>query len=215
MDSVSMTDNKETECVDANMSANVLTYRLANCADGDAVSQLVNSAYRGESSRQGWTNENEFMQGQRIDPDLFTLLVTTDGSVVLLFFHPDSNILVGCVSLQDASMTKNKNLSCCMSSQQNVETKKVHLGMLAVRPDLQARGYGKFILSTAENFVLHNWQIHLIEIGVLANRSELIAYYIRRGYNHTGQRQKLLSGDIRFGIPKTDNLENIILAKSI
>ncbi|CAF1047767.1 unnamed protein product [Rotaria sp. Silwood1] len=87
--------------------------------------------------------------------------------------------------------------------------------MLTVRPDLQTRGYGKFIISVAENFARHHWHAQLIEMSVLARRTELIAYYIRRGYNDTGRRQPYSMNDVRFGIPKKNDLEICILAKSL
>ncbi|CAF1302340.1 unnamed protein product [Rotaria sordida] len=61
--------------------------------------------------------------------------------------------------------------------------------MLTVRPDLQTRGYGKFILSMAENYAVNKWNIDDIDMTVLIQRPELIEYYKRRGYIDTGQRE--------------------------
>lgn len=38
-------------------------------SDLPAVANLVNSAYRGESSRQGWTTEADYLGGQRTDAE--------------------------------------------------------------------------------------------------------------------------------------------------
>ncbi|CAF1299500.1 unnamed protein product [Rotaria magnacalcarata] len=192
-----------------------LTYRLAINSDYESISQLVNDAYRGESSHQGWTNEDEFFESQRINPDILTQMMATDGSVVLIFFEQDSKILIGCVSLQDSTMAENIRIGCCIPLQQDNKVKSAYLGMLTVRPDLQRRGYGKFIVSVAEKFVRQQWNTQLIELSVLSNRQELIAYYIRRGYTDTGRRQQFSSHDNRFGIPKIDCLEYCILTKFI
>ena len=42
-----------------------LAYRAATAADIDAVVALVESAYRGDASRQGWTTEADFLDGRR------------------------------------------------------------------------------------------------------------------------------------------------------
>ncbi|CAF1442199.1 unnamed protein product [Rotaria sp. Silwood1] len=210
-----VTDSKETESNRADESSELLTYRLANISDCESISILVNGAYRGESSRQGWTSEYEFVGGQRIDPDTLIQMITSDGSVILLFFDRDTKVLIGCVMLQDTTKATNTHLGCCIPLHQNTEVKKVLLSMLTVRPDLQTRGYGKFIISVAENFARHHWHAQLIEMSVLAHRTELIAYYIRRGYNDTGRRQPYSMNDVRFGIPKKNDLEICILAKSL
>ncbi|CAF2534055.1 unnamed protein product [Rotaria sp. Silwood2] len=210
-----VTDSKETEFSGTDESSEPLIYRLANIADCESVSQLVNGAYRGESSRQGWTTEDEFIGGQRIDPDTLMQMINSDSSVILLFFDRDSKVLIGCVSLQDTTTVKNIHLGCCVPLQHDTKVKRAHLGMLTVRPDLQTRGYGKFIISVAENFAHHHWHAQLIEMSVLVHRTELVAYYIRRGYIDTGRRQSLSVQDTRFGIPKKNDLEYCILAKSL
>ncbi|CAF3838584.1 unnamed protein product [Rotaria sordida] len=112
-------------------------------------------------------------------------------------------------------MTKNTHIGCCIPLQHDTEVKKTHLGMLTVRPDLQTRGYGKFIISVAENFARPHWHAELIEMSVLIQRTELVAYYIRRGYIDTGRRQPFSPDDSRFGIAKKNDLELCILAKSL
>ena len=39
----------------------------ATASDLPAIAALVNSAYRGDSSRQGWTTEADYLGGQRTD----------------------------------------------------------------------------------------------------------------------------------------------------
>ena len=52
-----------------------LVIRDAATADIPALHRLIESAYRGEASRAGWTTEADLLAGQRTDPeDLATLL---------------------------------------------------------------------------------------------------------------------------------------------
>jgi hypothetical protein len=46
-----------------------LSLRPATVADVPALVALVNSAYRGDSSRAGWTTEADLLGGQRIDAE--------------------------------------------------------------------------------------------------------------------------------------------------
>jgi ribosomal protein S18 acetylase RimI-like enzyme len=88
--------------------------------------------------------------------------------------------------------------------------------MFAVRPDLQARGYGKFILSVAENYAISNWNVEYIELGVLIQRPELVSYYNRRGYIDTGRRQLFSELPIDSGIIiLRDDLEVCTMRKSV
>ena len=45
------------------------TIRPATAADIPALHALIESAYRGEVSRAGWTTEADLLDGQRTDPD--------------------------------------------------------------------------------------------------------------------------------------------------
>ncbi|NBP08302.1 MAG: GNAT family N-acetyltransferase, partial [Gammaproteobacteria bacterium] len=45
-----------------------LAVRVASIDDAAALAALVNSAYRGDGSRAGWTTEADLLGGQRTDP---------------------------------------------------------------------------------------------------------------------------------------------------
>ena len=49
--------------------ADSLEFRCATLADVDTIVTLVESAYRGESSKAGWTTEADLLDGQRTDRD--------------------------------------------------------------------------------------------------------------------------------------------------
>jgi ribosomal protein S18 acetylase RimI-like enzyme len=150
------------------------------------VLDLVESAYRGESSRTGWTSEAHLLDGQRTDEDavrelLPDLLVTDDLT------------------------------ACCV-----IESREDHgyFGMFAVRPGLQGRGVGSAVLEAAEARARSLGMV-AVEMTVLSVREELIAYYERRGYTRTGERRPFPYGDERFGLPRTPDLEFVVLRKSL
>jgi len=162
--------------------------------DLQALSDLVNSAYRGESSEKGWTTEASLLGGQRTDP--LTLQESLlDPQAVILVYELEG-VLQGCVLLRQ-------------------ETGYGYLGMLTIRPDLQAGGLGKKLISYAENYVQEKWKLKKIQMTVIKQRVELIAWYERRGYKDTGRREAFPYGDPKFGLPKRDDLEFVVLDKEL
>ncbi len=179
--------------VDGVNAGPVLRYRLAETDDVEAVVDLVNSAYRGDVSRQGWTTEADLLGGQRTDAREVEPQITDPGSVMLLCHQDDA--LVGCVHLQRGEG-------------------RAYLGMLAVRPHLQGSGIGKCFLAEAERFVRQEWGAPVLEMTVISSRAELIAYYQRRGYMLTDETRPF-PREARFGLPKVDDLEFVVLRKRL
>jgi ribosomal protein S18 acetylase RimI-like enzyme len=175
-----------------------LTYRVATLLDCESLSLLVNSSYRGESSCQGWTTEDSLVGGPRIDVQMLADIINDNTNIILVFFDLTDKILVGCTHLQLKSAIK-----------------AAYLGMLTVRPNLQAKEYGKFIMSVAENYAVNNWNVEYMEMTVIIFREELIAYYKRRGYVDTGRREPFPIDYIKFVIPKKANLEFCVLKKYV
>jgi len=137
-------------------------------SDGEleGVAALVNSAYRGETSRRGWTTEADYLDGQRIDAKaLRDDLAATPGAVMLLC--REAGDMNGCVWLEPAG------------------SDVWYLGMLTVLPDLQDRGIGRRLLISAEDYVRERGAQRL-RMVVISIRDTLIAWYQRRGYRLTG-----------------------------
>ena len=172
-----------------------LTYRRADVADANAVIALVTSAYRGQSSRQGWTSEADLIGGERIDIELLRADIRRPSSVVILAEREGS--LVGCAHVARTNTTH------------------AYFGMFAVRPLGQARGDGKRILAEAERFVAAEWATSVLTMTVLDIRSELLAFYERRGYRRTGVTKPFPYGDERFGLPRRDDLRFEVLEKTL
>ena len=76
-----------------------IVVRDAGTADIPALHRLIESAYRGESSRAGWTTEADLLDGQRTDPDDLAGILA-DPSQALLTAWRDGELL-GFVQIAD------------------------------------------------------------------------------------------------------------------
>ena len=179
-------------CAREQLKVEKMSFRLAQTNDADALAALVNSAYRGESSKKGWTTEADLLDGQRTDPDSLRQTMRGSHQVYLTAWQDES--LRGSVFLE-----KRGNLA--------------YLGMLTVSPEIQAQGLGKKILQAAEEWVQKNWQVSGIEMTVITSRFELINWYQRRGYALTNRKEPFPYGDEKFGLPKVPDLEFVVLEK--
>jgi GNAT superfamily N-acetyltransferase len=171
------------------------TFRLATAGDAAAVVALVESAYRGDSSRAGWTTEADLLDGQRTDLDAVRATIGADDRVVLLGFG--SETLLGCCELR------------------RLVGAAAYFGMFAVVPTLQGGGVGTLVLDEAERRVGELWDATRMEMTVLAQRKDLIAWYQRRGYRRTGMTEPFPYGDERFGRPRRADLLFEKLEKSL
>lgn len=170
-----------------------IQFRAATPADIDALLLLVESAYRGDASRQGWTTEADLLDGQRTDPEGLLATIHRQGSVIVMAERDGE--LLGCANLQR-------------------QGDAAYFGLFAVRPGLQGGGIGDAILRACEDMA-RSWQLAQMRMTVIWPRTELIAFYLRRGYAATGERAPFPYGDIRFGMPKRDDLYFEVFAKTL
>lgn len=171
-----------------------LKFRAATLADIPHVVALVQSAYRGERSKIGWTTEAELLDGQRTDADDVQAAIARDRSVVLL--AEQSGALVACAHVAD-------------------EDGAGYFGMFSVIPELQGGGVGKLVLAEAERIARDEWRLAAMRMTVIDVRAELIAFYERRGYARTGATKPFPYGDPRFGLPRRDDLRFAVLEKRL
>ncbi|HEX4979590.1 MAG TPA: GNAT family N-acetyltransferase [Acidimicrobiales bacterium] len=160
--------------------------RPARPSDVARIVDLVESAYRGETSRDGWTTEADLLDGQRTDAGEV-------GSLLPHLFVTDD--LAGCFVLEPRKGV-------------------AYFGMFAVRPDRQGSGIGTALLGAAEERA-RLLGLGAIEMTVLAARAELLDFYERRGYTATGERRPFPYGDERFGRPRRPDLEFVVLRKQL
>jgi ribosomal protein S18 acetylase RimI-like enzyme len=164
----------------------------ATVQDAQALDALVNSAYRGDSSRQGWTTEADLLEGTRTDAAAIVDIIKSPGHTILKYV--ENNNILGCVEThKDGS--------------------KLYLGMLTVRPHLQGKGIGKLML-TAVEAEAKKQGCKSIYMTVISVRKELIDWYVRHGYRHTGETKPFEFDDPRFGQPKK-KLEFVVLEKIV
>ncbi|MEU0369228.1 GNAT family N-acetyltransferase [Streptomyces sp. NPDC006283] len=172
----------------------VLTYRDAVQADVPVLVALIESAYRGDSSRAGWTTEADILAGQRTDPQGVLEVVTTPGSRLMIVERDGAPI------------------ACCQLEHRG---EVAYFGMFAVRPELQGAGLGRRIIAEAERSARETWGVTQMHMTVISVREELIAWYERRGYRRTGRMSPFPYGDERFGVPQRDDLAFELLVKDL
>jgi N-acetylglutamate synthase-like GNAT family acetyltransferase len=172
-----------------------MTFILAEKENANQISQLVNSCYRGESAKKGWTSESDILGGQRTDPESIEILIESPNQYFLL-------------AMEDSKMIGSLNL-------EKTSSEICYFGMFAVDPNIQNAGVGKKMLQEAERFAKEILHCQKMEMSVISIRTELIDWYLRRGYHRTDEVRPFPMNDERFGIPKKDHLELVVLAKNL
>ncbi|EFL30272.1 acetyltransferase [Streptomyces viridochromogenes DSM 40736] len=175
-------------------AATGLTFRDAADADVDELVVLIESAYRGDASRAGWTTEADILQGQRTDPE----------GVLAVIKSPESRL----VTVEQ----EGRIVACCQLEHRGDHA---YFGMFAVSPRLQGAGLGKVIIAEAERQARETWGVTEMHMTVISVRDDLIAWYERRGYRRTGRMTPFPYGDDRFGIPQRDDLRFELLVKEL
>lgn len=171
-------------------------FRTATPDDVPALVALVESAYRGDVSRQGWTTEADLLEGQRTDADDVRRVVEAADSVVLVAVAPEDGRLVACCHVERRG-------------------DRAYFGLFAVDPTRQGGGLGRQMMERAEGIARTTWGSTHLEMTVIRQRTDLIAYYLRRGYVDTQVRSPFPYGDERFGLPQRDDLEFTLLEKPL
>jgi GNAT superfamily N-acetyltransferase len=172
----------------------VLQFRTARAEDVGAIVQLVECAYRGESSRAGWTTEADLLDGQRTDPEQVAALILDPAARILLAISGGER--VGTLLVQR-------------------QADAAHIGMFAVRPTLQGRGLGRALLGAAERVAREEFQALRAEMTVIEQRLDILAWYARCGYTPTGVVEPFPYGNPRFGLPRRPDLRFVVLAKPL
>ena len=175
----------------------MLHFYKAELVDAEAVAQLVNSAYRGESSRKGWTFEADILDGLR----------TTTAEVGKIIKRTDAFILIGV--LKDEIVA-----TICCEWQELAFKDTVHFGMIAVKPTRQNKGYGKALIKAAEAITLREWRVVGFHMAVISIRHELIAFYERLGYVRTGEFKDFPENSVLWQ-PKVEGLNLQYLVKLV
>ena len=157
-----------------------MSFSIAKNEDLASLSSFVNRAYRGDSARLGWTHEADLLGGTRVDESLLAEENARGVSLVLARLEDE---LVGCYHFE------------------MIDAETAYVGMITVEPTKQGGGLGKTLLENAFARA-RSLGAQRINLTVMADRQELIAYYQRRGFLLTGQQHPFEPGDERYGLPR-------------
>jgi GNAT superfamily N-acetyltransferase len=178
-------------------------WRIEPCERGKlaAAVALINSAYRGQAARAGWTSEADYMDGQRTSlDDLIQALAADTQPCLLTLRRSGCEALLACALVEALAQPDGPPVG--------------FIGMVTVRPDLQASGIGRAVLAAAETHAL-GLGARRAQMTVISIRVSLIAWYERRGWRLTGERRPFPYGDDRFGRPRRDDLDFVVLEKAL
>ncbi|KQX15612.1 GNAT family N-acetyltransferase [Flavobacterium sp. Root420] len=164
----------------------------ATLQDIPALNILINSAYRGETSKKGWTTEANLLEGKRTNEEELMETILNPKNTILKYTENDK--IIGSVLLVE-------------------KEHQLYLGMLTVSPELQNSGIGKKLLAEAENHA-KSLGLSSIIMTVISVREELIAWYKRHGYVDTGEREAFPESGIHITVSEVP-LEFIYLEKRI
>jgi len=164
----------------------------ATLSDVPELYILINSAYRGETSKKGWTTEANLLDGLRIDEATLTGYFENP-NIVILKNTDEAGQITGSVYLE-------------------VRKPKLYVGMFSVSPLLQNKGIGRDLLLAAETYA-KQFNCHTLTMTVISTRHELISWYERRGFKATGEILPF-HHDKKFGEPKQP-IELIVLEKDV
>lgn len=194
-----------------------LHFRVASPDDLPLVHPLVESAYRGDESRLGWTTEADLLSGKRIDtagllakinaPNGAVLLATTTAATATTTtsgdsFIPDENAAAVIVA-------------CCEIVRSTPQS--AYFGMFAVSPRRQRAGIGRQVLAYAEDHCRRVWGVERLELTVIRSRTKLMEWYMRRGYRRTGLIKPFPLGELerQGGEALVEDLDLEVLEKDL
>ena len=94
-------------------------------------------------------------------------------------------------------------LLCCICVEHSHQV--ANIGFFSVSPKLQSIGIGKSVLKQAEAYAVSVLKVNKIAMQVVSQRTELVDFYLRRGYKKTGL-VKPYPNHLNSGVPKQKNL---------
>ncbi|ASK66367.1 GNAT family N-acetyltransferase [Brachybacterium avium] len=148
--------------------ATEVTLRAAAADDIPELLELIHAAYRGEG---GWTTEAHLVDGRRTDADEVRAMLA-DPQVTLLVAESGGE-LAGCCYTRCEPMGVDG-------------AGRAELGLFAVHPAVQSRGYGGRLLE-AQVELLRGIGAQVLQIQVLQGRPELQDWYRRHGFTPVGR----------------------------
>ncbi|KAK3900476.1 acyl-CoA N-acyltransferase [Staphylotrichum tortipilum] len=180
-----------------------LQFRVATADDASLIHPLVESAYRGDESKLGWTTEADLVSGKRIDAEgLLAKITAADGAVLI-------------ATCADDTSEQPFLVACCEVVRRSPQV--AYFGMFAVSPRRQGGGIGRQVMAHAEEFCRREWGAEKMEMTVISSRQELLDWYKRRGYAHTGESRPFPFEELEKlnSVALVDNLGFDVLEKDL
>lgn len=141
-----------------------LQFKELQKEDIKEVIVLINQAYRAEKKDNAWTTESHLLSGIRVNENMMKEILEEKDTKT--YIAKIENKIVGTI-------------------QAKLEGESIHIGLFAVDTKSQASGIGKKLLEFAENSSSKLWEKSTFIMEVISTRTELMQYYIRRGYLNT------------------------------
>lgn len=164
-------------------------------SDFPDIVALTNWAYRGIGPGASW-NVETMIEGERLTDALLRDDLASAPDAQLLIWRDAARDHLGHVWLEPN------------------EDGAWYLGLLTVRPDRQDEGLGRRLLAASEDHARAHGAAR-IRMTVVDQRDTLIAWYERRGYRQTGERQPWPYDEPRIGRPKVPDLAFVVLEKAL
>lgn len=169
-----------------------LNLGFASLDDVAEVAALIELAYRGPEAAKGWTSEAALLTGPRSSPAEIAQLIGDPDSRFVTARRGDR--LIGCALIQKRG-------------------DGAYFGMFAIQPGEQGTGLGKTMMAQCEMAARELWGARHLKLTVISLRDKLIAWYERRGFRQTGEREPF-PFDSATGALRTD-FDLIVLEKPL
>jgi ribosomal protein S18 acetylase RimI-like enzyme len=152
-------------------------FRYATQADVNAIVALIEHAYRAPETAGRWDSESHLLTGPRTSNSEISALIADPSSRFVI--AQIGGRLAGCCLIQRRGSTECSDKAGADGA---------YFGMFAIDTSVRSEGLGKTILAEAERRARDLWKAKAMVMTVINVRTELIAWYQRRGYLLTGAR---------------------------
>ncbi|CAK4010864.1 acyl- N-acyltransferase [Lecanosticta acicola] len=168
----------------------LLAFRLATVEDADALTRLVNIAFRSEKTGDTWIYDEQDKRVDILPLEVTQHFISGDDTVMLVgHLSPGFASTQGLNDARVATCFLRRPAVTPEQQQKNshVSPGTAWLGLLAILPSLHGQGLGKDILAEAGRFVKEQWGAERLEFDFVHTRTQLKAWYERQGYQETGK----------------------------
>ncbi|KAH8774587.1 putative N-acetyltransferase, GNAT family [Diaporthe sp. PMI_573] len=166
------------------MSNESLQFRIATSDDAARIQNLIQTSFRTEDTRARWTGSTELASQFHISVDEVLASFNKPECAVLVATDPTDGSIVAsveCVRRRTTAAADNNN------NNDDDDDDLARLSMLAVDNSRQRAGLGRAVLARAEDYCRREWGVTRLGLNALSTREELISWYVRCGFERTGE----------------------------